>query len=104
MATLADYEAVAPTVTGIGDFTLGQIETKLAAVPEPPPPPEPPTITKARIVEIFNTVFSKTSPELGVASAGGWGSLAAQVGLWPSQVKQIVFEMSAMLDVYRDDQ
>jgi hypothetical protein len=99
--TIEDYEAVAPTVMDTGDFTLTAVENKLAAVPDAPEAPTAPTITKAKVVSIFNEVFTYYCPKAYFEATGkSCGALALDHSLWPSQVKLIIKELTAMKALY----
>ena len=104
MATLQEYIDVAPTVMGIGEFSLVAIENKLAAIPDPPAPPTPPTITRAKVISIFNTVFEFHSAIVGIQAAGGIKKIAKAVNLWSSQVVLIIRELAAMNALYDSEQ
>jgi len=100
MATIEEYEAVAPTVMSTGEFTVTQIENKLSSIPSAPEPQPTPTITKAKVVNIFNTVFDTWSVSTGIANAGGILEIARDNDLTTSQVKLIIKEISAMYNAY----
>ena len=101
MVTLEEYKEVAPLVMSTGDFTLTAIENKLASVPTAEPPAPIPEPTKAQVIELFNAVFAYPDPTAGVAANGGFGALALETGLKPSQVKALVRQMADMLALYR---
>ena len=100
MATLQNYKDIAPLVMGTGGFTLSQVETKLASIPDAPVKAGDPAVTKAQVIAIFNTVFAHHSVTLGVARSGGFGQLAKDNNLRPYQAKQEVKELSLMVGLY----
>jgi len=104
MATLEEYEAVAPEIMAIGEFTVLQIETKLEAIPEPPEPPGQPTVTKAKIVSIFNTIFNTYSPAKAIEKAGGIKAVANANNLTTAQAVSILSELSAMKALYDSEE
>lgn len=96
MATLQDYEAVAPIVTGLG-VTQAQIETKLASVAAPVEPQPEPTVTKAKVVAIFDAIVADRLE----ADGKKLRQLATDNDLTVAQVKNIVKELRAMNSVYQ---
>ena len=101
MGTLAEYIAVAPTVMGIGDFTLTQVENKLGSIPEPASPIPDPEITKAKIITLFNNVFdTESSPQKAIQNLGGLHAISATIGLALKDVRTLLFEMQSMLDLF----
>jgi hypothetical protein len=101
MATLEDYNRVAPTVQSIGNFTKAQIETNLAKVPALPVPAPEPTITKAKIVAVFNDLFNGKTPQQAIEQANGIANIAKTHDLTVHQLKTIVDELVAMYSVYK---
>lgn len=100
MATLQEYIDAAPFIMGLGEFTVNQVETKLASIPEPPADPVPPVVTKQIVIDIFNQIFSYSDVNKGVAAANGYTQLGIQHGISGAQAKTIVNELKAMLSVY----
>lgn len=99
MAELSDYQAVAPTITGLG-VTKDQIETKLSSIPPTPEVEAEPAITKAQVIALFDDVFGESSLKRAFERHGGYGKLALKHGLKKHQVKKLISEMSAMLSIF----
>lgn len=104
MADLQDYIDVAPDVMATGDFSVTQVENKLASIPGPPSPPTPPDVTKAKVLDLFDIVTTTWSFNKSIEAAGGINEVAKTVQLWPSQVRELVRQFKAMKAVYDGDQ
>lgn len=100
MATIEQYNEAAPFVQSIGNFTVDQIETKLASIPKPPAPVEPQAPTKAAIVALFNEVHATSDVNKAIEAAGGLELLAAKHDMTRSQCETCLREFAAMKAVY----
>jgi hypothetical protein len=103
MATLQEYKDAAPTVMTTGQFTVTQIENKLSSIPTEPKKAPDPEITKEKVIEIFNDIFSQPSLKRAFEKFGGYGKLAEKYGLRKHQVKTVISELQDMLSIYRSN-
>lgn len=89
---MATYAEIAPLISGTG-ITKTAVETYFSNLPEPMQAPEPPAITKAKVQALANKVYDGLD---GIAKHGGMVTIAREIGLSPSQVKQLINEMNML--------
>jgi hypothetical protein len=100
MPTLQDYIDAAPTIMALGEFTVIQVENKLASIPDPPSPGTPAPVTKQIVIDIFNQLFARQDVDTALKAANGYGNLGKQHGITKQQAKTVVEELRAMHAVY----
>lgn len=103
MATKAEYEAIAPYVMSIGDFSATAIENKLSAIPEPPEPEPVPDPTKANVIALFNTLYTDYFNVIdAIRDNGGLVQIASDHNMTFSQCKRCIRDFEAMRILYEN--
>jgi hypothetical protein len=104
VATIEEYQAAAPNIMALGEFTVNQIENKFATIPDPPGPGTPTPVDKQTVIDIFEQLFARQDVDTALKGANGYGELGKQHGITKKQAKTIVEELRAMYAVYVADQ
>jgi hypothetical protein len=104
MPTIEDCQNSAPNIMQLGDFTVSQIENKIASRPkvENSSVVDVNGVDQSIVVDIFDEIFSFQDIDRAVSAAGGFKRLGAKHGISKKQAKLIVEELENLVDLFTE--